>query len=529
MRSAAAAIGWQFHQRHRWVLVPLAGYLLLLAALKRLGVSFGDEEAFAFVVIVPMTVTYIYFLAVFSFGLDGDLAARHSIYPARMFALPITNGALAGWPMIYGTVAAAVLWLAMRVVAVWPKGVTVPVIWPALLAASLLAWTQALTWMPYALPGLRVVVTILWLALIDTIAMVALQLRVPEPVMLAILAPHIPFAYITARFAVGRARRGEVPDWRAMFGRPARTADILLRGDDFSSATRAQTWFEWRLHGMWLPALVGILLPFEMAMLFLFRETPAIVFETLACALLTPPFMAAFAAAEISRPNPSFIATRPLTTASLVAAKLKVMIASTLTAWLLVAVTVPLALKLSGTLPLVIEKTHRICEIFGNGRASAIGIVVLALLVTATWKQLVQSLLLGMSGREWLVKAAALGALIVLVIIGPVAEWISRNKAAIALLWNAFPWVAAALVGLKLAAAGWVMVRLRDSSLLRDRTLLVGAACWDVLVFALYGLLVWIVPAVLVQPFVFALVAILEVPLLRPSAALLAVAWNRHR
>ncbi len=45
----------------------------------------------------------MYFLAVFSFGLSGDLAARQSIYPARMFTLPVTSAALAGWPMLYGT------------------------------------------------------------------------------------------------------------------------------------------------------------------------------------------------------------------------------------------------------------------------------------------------------------------------------------------------------------------------------------------------------------------------------------------
>ena len=39
-----------------------------------------------------------------------------------------------------------------------------------------------------------------------------------------------------------------------------------------------------------------------------------------------------------------FIATRPLTSASLVAAKLKVAIWSTLAAWLLVLVAIPLAL-----------------------------------------------------------------------------------------------------------------------------------------------------------------------------------------
>src|SRR5258708_22923685 len=113
----------------------------------------------------------------------------------------------------------AVLWLAARLLTVWPSGEAVPMIWPALLAASLLAWTQALTWMPYALPGLRVIVTVLWLAVIDAVVFLALHYKAPEPVMLAILAPHVALAYLVARFAVARARRGDVPDWRGILPR----------------------------------------------------------------------------------------------------------------------------------------------------------------------------------------------------------------------------------------------------------------------------------------------------------------------
>ncbi|HEX7679511.1 MAG TPA: hypothetical protein VF713_15370, partial [Thermoanaerobaculia bacterium] len=123
MRSPAAAFAWEFRRRHRWGLIVLNGYLLVLALIRllirllilgpRQPVSFDDAQS-ALVVVVPLTATFMYFLAVFSFGLSGDLAARQSMYPARMFTLPVTTGALAGWPMLYGTAAMAVLWLATR-------------------------------------------------------------------------------------------------------------------------------------------------------------------------------------------------------------------------------------------------------------------------------------------------------------------------------------------------------------------------------------------------------------------------------
>src|SRR5438132_14162281 len=125
MRSSAAAIAWEFRQRHRWGLLALIAYLFVLAIIKLLILERGqrvdlNEETFALVIAVPLTATLLYFLALFSFGLSGDLAARQSMYPARMFTMPVTTAALAGWPMLYGAAAMAMLWFATRLLAAWP-------------------------------------------------------------------------------------------------------------------------------------------------------------------------------------------------------------------------------------------------------------------------------------------------------------------------------------------------------------------------------------------------------------------------
>jgi hypothetical protein len=545
MRSPAAAVAWEFRQRHRWGLIAVAGYLVVVAAIRLLvlepggRVTFDDDETFALVVMVPLTVTFIYFLAVFSFGLAGDLAARQSMYPARMFTLPVTTAALAGWPMLYGTAAMGILWLATRLFGAWPSGVEIPMIWPAVLAASLLAWTQALTWMPYPLPGLRVIVTVLWLAVIDSVVMLALHYKASEPVMLAILAPHVPLAYFAACFAVAKARRGDVPDWRGVFALLGRVADVSpRRRDDFTSPERAQLWFEWRRHGRSLPALVAILLPFELALLFVFSQTPVIIFETLLAALLMPAFMATFVAATVSKSNPQgsdsygvspFIATRPLTSASLIAARLKATVWSTIAAWVLVLVAIPLALRLSGTSATVIDWKRQLVEAAGMPRAIAMVLLGLLALMTASWKQLVQSLYIGMSGREWLVKGSVFLTLSLLGILVPLAHWVVTTKAVMAALWNALPWIFAVLICLKISAAAWIAMQLRERRLLSDRMLVIGTACWDVAVLTLYGLLVWLIPTLIFPRYLLALVAILAIPLARLSAAPLALAWNRHR
>jgi len=541
MRSPALAIAWEFRQRHRWGLIALIIYLLALAAIKFLilepgqPIELDSAETFALVVVVPITATLTYFVAVFSFGLDGDVAGRPSMYPSRMFALPVTTAALAGWPMLYGTAAVAILWLVTRLLALWPSGIEVPLIWPAALLAVFLAWTQVLMWMPYGLPGLRVIAAVLWLTVIDIIVLLAIHYNASELMMVALLVPQLPLAYLAARFAVARARRGDVPDWRPTFARLGQIADVLpRRRDEFRSPAHAQLWLEWRRHGWSLPALVGMLLPFELALLFAATDARVLVFLILLGVLLTPPFMAAFTAASVRKSSDSyvvtpFLATRPLTSAALIAAKLKAMIWSTLVAWLLVLVAIPLALIWSDTWPIVIERARAVTAFIGTPRAIVIPLLILSAFVASTWKQLVQSLYIGLTGREWLIRGRVFLTLSLIVLLGPIAQWIIDNKDVQLALWDALPLILAILVGVKMAAAVSIAIHHYRSRLLSDRALVVGAAAWLGAVLALYGLLVWLVATPLIARYFLALVAILAIPLARLSAAPLALAWNRHR
>jgi hypothetical protein len=545
VRSAAAAIGWALGRRHRWGLAATGLYLVSLAALRiaklgsRAAAVFSEEWHFALAVTVPSSLVFMYFLAVFSFGLDGDLAGRRSMFPARMFTLPVTNGALAGWPMLYGTTAVAGLWAATRLLGLgmWPADLRLPIVWPALFAAVILAWTQALTWMPYGLRGMRVVVAVLLMILIDVVVIPAHHYGVSELVMIALLAPLLPAAYLTARVAVARARRGEVPAWGRLF-RLGGGALRPRRGNDFRSSTRALAWLEWRRYGRSLPLLVAILLPFELSLLFLFREAPVLVAETVVSALLTPPFLAAFVAATVARSYPEardayeltpFVAARPVSSPALLAAKLTATMRSALAAWLLVLVALPLALRLSKTWALVVDAALQVAEVLGTRRAVALALLVLAGLVAETWKQLVQGLAIGMSGRPWLVKGSVFGGLVLLALAVPLGLWAIGSRQAIATVLQALPWILAALVAAKIAGAGWVAARLVEGRVLGDRTLVASAAAWAVAVFALYAILVWLLPTIVFPRHVLALVAILAVPLVRLSAAPLAVDWNRHR
>ena len=534
MGAAARAIIWEFRRRHRLALAALAVYAALFGAIKLLildpghPIRLNPPNGLAGFLIAPVTVAYFYFVGVFSYGLSGDLAARQSIFPSRMFTLPVTTRALAGWPMLYGAAASASLWWATVLFARWPGGVAahLPWLWPALLAVTWLAWMQALMWMPYGLPGLRVMVAALWLVAVDAIVLVAFNYHARELTMAALLAPQIPVAYLLAWNGLARARRGDTPDWRGAFVRTNARARATRH---FLSPSRAQAWLEWRRHGRVLPAMVALVVPVELLLLFIpGNDTAPVVFLTLMVVLITPPLLAIFAAAALST-STTFILMRPLTSVSLVAAKIRMTIWSTAAAWLLVIVCVPVALALSGTMPVLVERARAGIDVTGTPRASAVAVLVFAALFAATWKRLVQSLCIGLTGRDWIVKSAVLLALVFLVAAGPLAEWIYFDSAVQSAIWNGLPWILAFLVCVKVCAGFWVAIRLYDSRLLTDRALITGAACWLITVAALYGVLEWFAASPLVPRYFLGAIAILLVPLARASASPLALAWSRHR
>jgi hypothetical protein len=542
LRTPAAAIAWEFRQRHRWGLIAVAATILAVAGVKlavlktQTNLQF-NELTFALLVPVPLAATFLYLLAIFTFGIAGDLAARESMYPPRMFTLPVSSAALAGWPMLYGGLSMALLWGGLRMAGLFPPAVVVPRFWPALFAASLLAWMQALTWMPYPFRGMRIVVSILVLVSIDVVVFTALEKKPSESTMLLLLAPAVPLAYVTAIAAVRRARHGDIPHWSAArWFAPAGTTSRARR--DFRSPARAQLWFEWRQFGRSLPQLVAIVLPAGLSLLFLFHETPAIVVEVVTTSLLVPPFMACFVAASVGKSSSNasesygitpFMATRPLDDRALVVAKWQAAMLSTLAAWVIVIVAVPVALLWSDATQPIVDIARNVDDALGRPRSIALGLLVLAGLICSTWKQLVQGLYIAMSGRDWAVKGMVFATLAFITAGSFALIWISNSRYRVAMMLYAIPWLMAAFALLRLVLAAIVMKRGVERRLFTRRQLIAAAIAWDVCVFAIYGFLVVILPEVLFRRYFLLLLSILVVPFVRLAATPVAVAENRHR
>jgi hypothetical protein len=541
MPSPSRALAWQFAQQHRWGLCAVAAYMLAVTAAWLMGLDWAlpiDVGVARFVgtVAIPLSAAGFYLVAVFSYGTAGDLAAQQSTYPARMFTLPVTTASLVMWPMVFGTLAIALLLQTGRL-APWPEGVEPP-FWVVILGAVVLAWTQVLSWTSYPIRGLRIVAAVAWLVVMDVIAVVGVELKARESLMMAILIPQLPVAYLAAYAAVTRARRGEIPDWRHLLVPLAGFARVLPQPTAFASPLGAQTWCEWRQHGWSLPVQVALVLPFALGLLFLDRTAPAFLVIALAVAALTPPIMASFAASTVRRASPRrgddhgltpFLATRPLTSAALVAAKLRVTLWSTLLAWLLVLIAVPLALTLSDTWPLAAERARQVRDAIGLPRAVGLAVLVVLALMAMTWKRLVTSLYVGLSGRSWMVRTHIGITLVALVLAIPLVHWILTNRSLAVRVIDGVPAAAALLVTVKMATAAWIATRLDRSRLIDGRVLVTSAAVWLAAVLVLYAVLAWMADTPHIPRYVLMLLAILAIPLTRLSAAPLALALNRHR
>ncbi len=385
-----------------------------------------------------------------------------------------------------------------------------PLIWPALLAAALLAWTQVLTWMPYGLPGLRVIVAVLWLTTIDAVVIVGDRFR-------SLGAPdgRLPGAAASARVSRrplrrARARRGDVPDWRGAFARarPDRRRPRRAGASTFVSAARAQAWFEWRQHGRSLPALVAILLPFELALLlFLGNDAPGarLLHDLLVACCSRRRSWPRFVAATVSKANPdasdsygvhAVHGDAAADSAALVAAKLKMTIWSTLAAWLLVARRHPAwRSRCRARWPVVVERRAsrdrgRRHAPRDRGRAAGVRGLLDGVDVEAARAEPVH--------RPDRPRMAHQGERASrpcrsLVIIGPIARLDHRDRGrADRRCGTRCPGSSPSWSASRCRAAAWIAIRLYRSRLLSDRALVTGAACWLVAVLALYGVLVWL-------------------------------------
>ncbi|HET6575996.1 MAG TPA: hypothetical protein VFG68_20515 [Fimbriiglobus sp.] len=541
MTSTAWALAWPVWRRHRWGLTAVLASVVAAAT----GVTVANAvleptQAMSTRIIasLPLLMCACYLASVFAYGFEADVAAAGTCFPARQFTLPVRTAELAGWPILTGAAAAALLWLVVAGILFRQSDIDVPLLWPALLAAAQLVWMQALLWWPFGLPLARPLVGMLVGHLPATGVMLAQNLDAPPWVLSTYLGGALVVGAAAAYAGVIRARHGTVPSWDWVF-RVGRAVSIRRRERGaFASATRAQVWFECRRRGFMLPLLVVIMLPLFLLPLFLDEHDPPRLVRSLGLALAAPVFLAGMAGAAVGKHNPwardhyslpSFIATRPLTTTQMVAAKLRGAERTALIAWAVAAVLIAAAVFLSGADEPLGEMGRAWLAGRPAAEVAATVAAVAAVLVLMTWRRMAENLLIGLTGREWLIKGSVFAGVFVLFGLILFGLWFLIHPEYHHYVPELLPWLLATAVGLKFAAAVAAVRGLRRKRLVADRTLATLAGVWVAVYAALFGLFARVVPGEVVATSTLAMAIVVLMPLARVSALPLALDWNRHR
>jgi hypothetical protein len=542
MTTSLRALGWPVVRRHQWGLIAvLAAVVASAAAAAVAQVVLEPTQAMSARVIASLLLlmSALYLAGVFSYGFDSDVSAVGTCFPARQFTLPVRTVELAGWPVLVGSAVLALLWVIVALVLFRQSGVEVPVGWPALLVAAQLTWVQALLWWPFGLPWARPITAIVFGHLPATGMMLARNLDAPPWVVPTYLGTAFGLGAAAAVAAVARSRRGIVPawDWLLRLGRAA-TAWRSRRGH-FASTERAQDWYEWRRHGYVLPLLTVVTLPiFGLLALFVDDHDPPKLMRALTLALAVPVFFAGMGGTVGGKQNPwvkstygvsSFTATRPVSSAGLVAAILRAAIRTTLIAWAVAAVMIGGAVYLSGAYLVFGNMGRDWLDARPAGEVVATVVVAAAVLLILTWKRLVEGLLIGLTGREWLIKGSVLVGLFLFFGLLLFALWLLIRPEYHHYIPELMPWVLATLVGLKFLAGAAAVRGLRRKRLVADPTLAKLAVAWLAVYATLLALLARVVPGELVPAYTLAMGVALVMPLARVSAMPLALDWNRHR
>jgi hypothetical protein len=544
MHASVVALAWEFWGRNRWVFGIFVVYVAAYAVIAAINPG-STPERFAGLGSIWFVGGMCFLIVIFAHGSDVRLETADSGFPTRHFLLPVRTSVLVGWPMLQGALAAVLAWVIWDRCVLRPCGIETPFWWTPMLAAGVVT-TQALLWVPFGLPWVRVPVAIVVLTVLVRAPAVLARAgeRFTEPdtenaILTTFAVVLIPIAFLLACFGVSRARRGDSPDWLRGFWslRPTVRADGRER-PPFSSPMRAQVWYEWRLRGQGFPILVLFMLAGPMAWGVLLEPNDnnrtgfgvTLLFVPILFACCCGSYMGAtgdnlrtmFAISV-------FAATRPMSNSEIVRAKLWTGLLTAVATWVMtLAVTLGWLVYTGGVRDLPQLWEHAVSS-FGLARAVVLCVLVAVGPVAVMWRLLVENLWVGLTGRLWVGHAAAIAS--GTIVLQAFYEWTlwKADPGRAERILSALPWIAGGAVVVKLVVAGWALRTLGRNGALAAGTVGRLVVAWAVCTAGLFGLLVWLVPAGLVPVYQLALGAVLSVPCARLLVAPLVLGWNRHR
>jgi hypothetical protein len=548
MSAAITALSWELLARCRWRMALTAGCLVVLCVLCLVLPEPWRSEELGGWFVAAVGITLVTVLDSLVHLDERRLQDSGSLFPARLYTLPVPTVVLVIPPLLLGTLFLLGYWLAVVVCILRPCGLEAPLLWPGVMAAAVLACMQALFWSPFPMPWQRSVVSVVVLMGLYIGTLILADRGTPEAVLAGGALAILLAAYATAFTGVVRGRRG------AGTGGVVQLGTVTVAAEQqtplpFASTLIAQQWLEWRrMSGFFMVTVICVLISLAMMCLIdyvlgqLMSVGPVeelddsiaglrdalLVFGRSWYAISLLPAMPLLICASIggstlgklttgnNSPEPSaFLATRPIDVAGMVKAKLLTCVRYVGILWAGMFLMGLLWATCMGRLGEMADHLERWT---GSAPTALLALFTgMILLPVISWLWLVSGM--GVKVLRWTLlevipMSFSLGVplLLVLLINGKLDLW-SPILGVI---------VAVALVS-KLIAVCWVIIRLQSERLVEVRTLAWAVAGW----IALTGMLLAISVGVFAAGPLLAGFVVLMLPLARPLAAPLAVA--RHR
>jgi hypothetical protein len=561
MRAAVTALSWELLACHRWASILTAGWVVLLCLLGLVLAAAGCHPGVGIVLSVSLGVSLVLVLEGLTHGRGTRLESAGSCFPRRLFTLPVSASVLVGPPLLLGTGVIFLYWLLAVLCVLRPFGIQdVPLWWPALCGAAVLAWIQALSWFPFPLPLLRLgcLLVLLTGVLLGTISLarepseellvflgtIALVREAGENLLAGAFLVLLLLAYATAVVGVAWARRGT--GIREPFQHGAVTVTTPRQEPlPFSSPLRAQLWLEWG-RNRWgfgfivvlcltvsLPAMVmgDMVLRANEGLPLAFRwfqralDVVGLEWLVMAYPLISAFLLGACSGGQMGRLRTGiggsgcspFLATRPLPASAIIKAKLLVCAGEVVFLWTLLFLGGLTGAACMGRLGAM---SDRLVALTGSGPA-ALGVLIggLLLLMALNWLAMIEGMWAGALGRTSLeMVPVAMGFLLWTAVALLVTFWRESWRPALE------GGIVLALVGKTLAVA-WVVRQSRRENILTVSGIICAVAAWVLFAATVTGLALTLISA---SAWVAGLVALL-LPLARPLAAPLALRYNRTR
>ena len=531
---AARATARYLYGQHRVLIVCSLSYLAVLIVLCQ-SVFFGQSPEEVAGYTIPMFFAGLFWMAVFSYP-QADLASPHSGFPRHLLTLPVSTQQLVLWPMLLGSVALASGWLIMALLIWRPVGLRLPLFWPAAMFSAALACLQAILWSPAGLPFVRILSSVVVVSVVVAFGLVSTSLGVTPLLIGVIYVALMPVAYFVAVSGLGRARRGDSPQWHAPMVRLVNRLRPRYEPPAFPSARDALLWFEWRSHGLMLVlVLASTAMLLGLPAIWVRDEVPLGVGAIQVNAvvkyqwvlLLFPAF---FSVIRVGGRADPLLFTRPLSSVQIVLARFRA-------AWRDVVRSVGAALAVLFLWTLVPATDGEVrapllwllLPYVTWGRAAALAVAV-ALFCCWLWKIRVQGLFIELAGRRWLTMTFILTVMAGLIGAGVAIPELWRTRPGMFKRAMEFiPHVLAVAVALKAIAATKILRALWRRRVINASQLDLILSGWLLITAMVAAVISSAIPADRLSLTAKVLLAVHLVPLARLLAAPLSVELNRHR